>query len=308
MGEKKEIAPRLRTYERDVAEFMAREGTTAASAALAEQEKRIETRDRIQEIKNPPPASPPPPLEKEGGRGSGFSFPSPRAEALRARARSLFLWGILVVVLAGVVGAGVWYYRAFIASAPAANPTPKTTSRIILADSENMVDVTKLSRDSFFSAFARERAAQLPLSSFSLVTPAQGDTPFSAVAFLELLRVDVSGSFVRSLKGEFALGLRGLPANRAFLIFKANDYHTAFAGMLSWEQSMVEDIGPLFGAAIGGAAGFADQVVQNRDTRVFSDANGAELLVWGFADQETIIIASDTDSFSQLLGRLVRTK
>ena len=129
----------------------------------------------------------------------------------------------------------------------------------------------------------------------------------TALEFLSLLNAGVDGTFARALAPEFALGLRGLPQNHAFLILKTNYYQTALAGMLQWEDTLFNDVGPLFGQALGGVQ-FADKTIKNRDTRILLDSSEKTLLIWGFANKETVIITTDEDTFTQVIGKLVQTE
>ncbi len=314
--------PRIRTYERDVEEFMKQEGGTAAKFALAEQERRIE---RV-ETKNIPrlPTGDTPfqggiresPLEGSTppiGGGRDVNIPSPETVRQISSARSLVVWSILFLFLAGAVGIGYWYISSV--EPQETVPARVGTAKIILSDKEKALDAARLVRDTFITAFAREREAALALSSFTIFTPtkpaqdAAGKTTARALAtseFLSLLDASAPGELVRALAPEFALGLRGLPTNRAFLIFKTNYYQTALAGMLAWEKTLLNDIGPLFETAIGGTS-FTDRVIQNRDIRELLDENGKPLLLYGFANKQTLIITDDEDTFEKTMERLVRT-
>ncbi len=299
-------APRVRTYERDVAEFMEREGGTAAKIALAEQEKRI---DREQK----PPLLPerdfsfPAPYPSGRAGGGVVSIPSPSAERLRVSARVLVLWSIALVFLVGATGIGYWYWSNLPETVAVLPTTPNSsTQKILIADAEKQLNTAQLTRDSFIAAFARERTSALALSSFTLVVPVAARS-LTTAEFLSLLNAGVDGTFARALAPEFVLGLRGLPQNRAFLIFKTNYYQTALAGMLQWEDTLFNDAGPLFGQAIGGVQ-FADKTIKNRDTRILLDSSGKTLLIWGFANKETIIITTDEDTFTQVIGKLVQTE
>ncbi|TSC83702.1 MAG: hypothetical protein G01um101417_436 [Parcubacteria group bacterium Gr01-1014_17] len=324
--------PRIRTYERDVEEFMKKEQGTAAKFALAEQSRRIAmvgtpTSNRSVGAsgergmtKNPPPRLPiggqaTPSFIKEGERGriSSISIPSPEIVRQIAGARSLVVWSILFLFFAGAVGIGYWYISNW--EQQETVPARVGTAKIILSDKEKALDATRLTRDTFISAFARERDAALALSSFTIFTPTktEPDTGRGTTAralttskFLSLLDTSAPGELVRALGADFALGIRGLPTNSAFLIFKTNYFQTALAGMLKWEKTMLNDVGPLFGTAIGGTI-FTDRTIKNRDVRELLDGSGKPLLLYGFADKQTIIIADDEDTFEKTMERLVRT-
>jgi hypothetical protein len=45
-------------------------------------------------------------------------------------------------------------------------------------------------------------------------------------------------------------------------------------------------------------------VVQNRDVRIFRDEEGRTVLLYGFRDKETLIIARDEASYLALVDRM----
>lgn len=56
------------------------------------------------------------------------------------------------------------------------------------------------------------------------------------------------------------------------------------------------------------AAGFRDEVVSNHDVRVYRDAQGRSILVYGYWDQTTLVIARDPAAFIEILGRLATSR
>jgi len=305
MAEEKNV-PKVRTYERDVAEFMKRTGGTAAQIALAEQERKIKS-----EIRNPKSETNPK-SEILKTKTANYappttnlpSIPSPQAEALRQKIKKLALWSILFVVLAGIIGTGYWYLSSLLPKTPTipAATSKTSSSKIILADSEKTISTAKLTRDTFISAFNREKSGSLPLSSFERIILEK----MTAEKFLTMLSAQTDDGFIRALEPDFELGLRGLPTNSAFLIFKTKYYRTALAGMLAWEKTIIDDIGPLFSVPTSGTANFIDKVIKNRDARAFTNEEGRAYLVWGFADKNTIIITDSEDSFLQIIGKLIK--
>lgn len=133
---------------------------------------------------------------------------------------------------------------------------------------------------------------------------------------------------------------------RVFFILAATSYERTFAGMLSWEASMASDLALLYPplaiaptpvpevatttatsiatttkAKIVKAVTpppvlvpvvvqphFVDEVIDSHDVRAFKDAHGKTVLLYGYRDQKTLIIARDETAFSVLLARLSATQ
>ena len=54
--------------------------------------------------------------------------------------------------------------------------------------------------------------------------------------------------------------------------------------------------------------GFVDEVVRNHDVRVYRDATGKSVLLYGYWNQTTLVIARDVAAFTELLQRLATSR
>lgn len=70
--------------------------------------------------------------------------------------------------------------------------------------------------------------------------------PASAQEFLGAVAPNIPGEFLRSLSGQYLLGVHSFDGNQAFLILEVEDYEAAYAGMLDWELAMPNELAPLF--------------------------------------------------------------
>lgn len=131
---------------------------------------------------------------------------------------------------------------------------------------------------------------------------------------------------------------------RAFFILRVSSYERTFAGMLTWEPLMTRDLGLLYPMYIAdetpvpqvdlgliatttattsvsmatttapapavqvspavSVGRFEDAIVANRDVRILRDTRGRSLMLYGYADKETLIIARNEAAFAALLVRL----
>ncbi len=100
-----------------------------------------------------------------------------------------------------------------------------------------------------------------------------------------------------------------------FFILSVASYSETFSGMLSWEPLMQRDLGQLFSlyaiastTATTTTAGFSDEVVNNHDVRIYRDAEGRSILLYGYWNQTTLIIARDPAAFAEIIGRLATSR
>lgn len=114
-----------------------------------------------------------------------------------------------------------------------------------------------------------------------------------------------------------------------FFILSVSSYGDTFAGMLSWEPMMPRDLAALFPSYAEGYGGqarmsttttsiktatstpkvsapvaFRDEVVANHDVRVYRDAVDRSVLLYGYWNQTTLIIARDPEAFTEIAGRI----
>ena len=117
---------------------------------------------------------------------------------------------------------------------------------------------------------------------------------------------------------------------RPFFILRVDSYERTFAGMLAWEPSMLSDLQslyPLYPASTpqnnsanttgtstqifipaiapnAPANQFVDEIVANHSARALKDSSGNTIIIYGYADKETLIISRDEAAFTLLLQRL----
>lgn len=119
-----------------------------------------------------------------------------------------------------------------------------------------------------------------------------------------------------------------------FFILSVATYSETFSGMLLWEPKMTQDFKQIFfsypppvpTAPIATSTKkvtakptiipnisneplkFIDEVIANHDVRVYRDASGRSVMLYGYWNQKTLVIARDPASFSEILQRLANSR
>ncbi|MBI5405580.1 hypothetical protein HY972_00875 [Candidatus Kaiserbacteria bacterium] len=111
-----------------------------------------------------------------------------------------------------------------------------------------------------------------------------------------------------------------------FFILSVSSYSGTFGGLLAWEARMPRDLGALFPAYPAAASAsaatssphatttmapqavFRDEVVDNHDVRVYRDTAGRSIVLYGYWNQKTLVIARDPAVFSEILNRLATSR
>ncbi|NNM83631.1 hypothetical protein HKL94_00210 [Candidatus Parcubacteria bacterium] len=159
-----------------------------------------------------------------------------------------------------------------------------------------------------------------------------GNSVFSALQFPApgILLRNINAA--QSMAGIVNIGGMATP----FFILSVTSYSDTFAGMLSWEATMPGDLSTLFppypptapttmatttalatttqrtktkGATSTPStllplASFHDEVVSNHDVRIYRDAAGQSVLMYGYWNKTTLVIARDPAAFTEILRRL----
>lgn len=159
-----------------------------------------------------------------------------------------------------------------------------------------------------------------------LTKPAAGGV---LIAALSLPAPDI---LLRNIAPESTVGVVNAGnQTRAFFVLRVESYERTYAGMLTWEPRMQRDLDmlyplyeassvpdtvvatsttststPVLVAPIQAQARtrFDDAVVANHDVRILRDTTGNTLLLYGYADKQTLLIARDENAFETLLARL----
>ncbi len=149
--------------------------------------------------------------------------------------------------------------------------------------------------------------------------------PLTAQRVLSLLSPSMPDTLSRAVDpNQYLLAVHAYAGNQALLILKTTAYEQAFSGMLAWEGTMKQDLSPLFSYTppakiitspvatstatttppVLAQSGFVDKIVENHDARVVLDANGNIVLLWTFADRNTIVITTNEATLREIISRL----
>lgn len=158
----------------------------------------------------------------------------------------------------------------------------------------------------------------------------------------DILLRNIYGS--KSMAGIVNVGNGGSP----FFVLSVSSYNESFAGMLSWESTMVNALTYLYppyptlalapvepappapvpsGSVTAKKAvpkvatsttlvvapppaplSFKDETIANHDVRVYRDAFGQSVLLYGYWNQTTLVIARDAAAFTEILRRLANSR
>jgi hypothetical protein len=126
---------------------------------------------------------------------------------------------------------------------------------------------------------------------------------------LKILETKVPPNLARAFDPLFMFGTLG---ESRFLIIKLTSFENAFAGILTWEKDLKQDIGPLFSTAgllrnLSPETDFIDITDNNKDVRAITLGN-QPILLYSFLDNNILIITDKIDTLRTLIDRITREK
>lgn len=232
------------------------------------------------------------------------------SEEKPSRKRIVYIIAGVVLFAAGIIGAYVTYGSYMTAIVPIVTE-PGAFSPIFVDEKKQISgygsDLLLSIKQSIVSPLTLGNVRLLYFASTTAgsIFPA---LPISAPSVL-LRDMNDSGSMT---------GIVNINGNQSpFFIISVSSYGNTFSGMLSWEATIPRALGALFPAypplSVSTSSpssqpavqsGFYDEVVDNHDIRVYRDSAGRSVILYGYWNQTTLVIARDPSAFAEILRRL----
>ena len=236
-----------------------------------------------------------------------------------------------LLILLGIGGLGtVWYLIAYDSNEQTALGVPS----LIFAD-EKMELVGPDYRQQLVDAANQPLVEGNVLITYvtNASTTATGITkePQPGGVLMRLLDLRAPDILLRNVDLSSTIGVVSASGEtRPFFVMRVTSFERTFAGMLGWESRMVQDLSDFYPpyaelapseltetatstspvpapAVATQPTEFVDAIAANRDVRVLRDRFGRSLIMYGYIDRQTLIIARDETSFSVLATRLAAT-
>lgn len=261
MLSQKPVHPIIRTFESDAAMVLQKKKASVVNIAIAESKKQHNT-------------------ESIGTR------------AVKETVSSVTKLLLALIFIAG--GGAVFYYLytqgLFSQSAPIVQ-APVIPS-IIKADSQMEINISKQA-DVAQAVVNARTASSLPVGSITHVYFTQNvgeQTEFiDTRGFFLIINSHAPDSLIRSLRPEFMFGFHESLANEPFLILKTDSFQNTFAGMLAWEEVMLDDVDGLFtpiNTNLNESIEVIPGIPSSAETGTSTDATSTELVVQEYTTKD----------------------
>jgi len=227
--------------------------------------------------------------------------------------------GAILLVISGV---GVYFAYTYYISAPTPNIfAPLISSPIFVDENEQISGTGAVLLQAIKQSINRPLASGAIRILYTATATTTDNSVFSA------LQEPAPSILLRNIiaKDSMAGIVSAKGGQSPFFILSVSSYSNTFYGMLTWERTMPRDLAALFPPFVesfGGqasstiatssvpttAAGFRDETVSNHDVRIYRDAVGQSVLLYGYWNQTTLVIARDPTAFTEILSRLANSR
>jgi hypothetical protein len=239
-----------------------------------------------------------------------------RPSAPRNR-RALLLVAMIIVFIA--LGAAA-LFAAFIVTQKQGG-IPVTQNGILFAEQQTILPLgtqgiggVKASLSNMLSSQTGGAGSVLQITPVILGSTGQPQRKATFEEFLRAIGARPPDDLLRSVSGDFFLGIHAADRPSPVFIIPVTSYDHAFAAMLAWESALDQDFAPLFkqvspyittsASSTPQNRPFQDAVMRNYDVRVLRDNDGSVVLYYSFPSPSILIIASSPYTFPEVLSRL----
>ena len=269
---------------------------------------------------------------------AGPRVPQPLVPEKKFHWNSRIVIGVTLLLLGGT---GIYIaYTRYLTNVSPIILAPTVSAPIFVDDRE------KISGTGPVLLQAIEQSVSRPLSVGSvrllyMANTTDTDSVFSALHVsapdILLRNVNATGSMVGVVNTGSATAAAAGSNQSPFFILSVISYSNTFSGMLSWEPLILRNLEALFPAypeeistspiatttlatttpkttvrlprpAPASVPTFVDEVVANHDVRVYRDAAGRSVLLYGYWNQTTLILARDAAAFTEIVQRLATSR
>ncbi len=260
-----------------------------------------------------------------------------------SRSNLLYVIAGIVLLVAGGAGAYIAYSRYLAIQAPV-EPAPVVSAPIFVDEREQLSGqgpaLLLAIEQSLARPLAQNAVRLLYTASSTTIGVFSTSTLPASVPNILLRNVNAAGSMAGIVNRD--------GSQSPFFILSVSSFGDTFAGMLAWEPFILRDLARLFppfpepvittsvatstiatttsksktkGTTTATSTTatttpsipvapltFRDEVIANHDVRIYRDAAGRSILVYGYWNQITLVIARSPAAFTEILERLATSR
>ena len=229
--------------------------------------------------------------------------------------KNIFFIVATIIIIVGAIGAVVFVYLQKKAASVVVPVTTVLPTAIVTAEDSQTIDLSGMQRSEAYAAIGAvvttPNIQPGTIKNIVIMNSVGGmTTRISGSQLISTLGMQAPDLLLRSLSKEYMLGVYVRDSSNLFFILKGTAHDFLLSGILAWEPKLFNDMVPLFSIDTSSftkaqlqSLPFVDTVIENRDARAVLDANKKPILFYSFLDPDTIIIATDPKTLTEVVRR-----
>ena len=224
---------------------------------------------------------------------------------------------VLLVLVLLILGAAAIPTVNYILNQKKAEVPVVLEKSIIPFDSQEDIILDKANRENFLLAI--DTIFKKPTTSsverfkiFEKIEDVKNKKTFNQIVspevFAGIIGPNMPSALARSFDSDYMYGIANTDSQRPFILFKTSSYQQTFANMLKWEPKMATDLSLILNLAGNASDGaFLDKILVNKDVRAVVSPDGTIVFLYGFLDNQTLLITKDAQTFQEVNTKYVST-
>lgn len=132
--------------------------------------------------------------------------------------------------------------------------------------------------------------------------------------FLSLIEANLNQTQIDFINDNFLIGATNKEIRNPFILLKMRSIADVFDPMRAWESKMFSDLHGIFGVGINADTkyllekDFEDGIVQNKNARILYDKDGKIVMMYVYAEEDSLIITNSEIAVSEVMLRLASSQ
>jgi flagellar basal body-associated protein FliL len=132
--------------------------------------------------------------------------------------------------------------------------------------------------------------------------------------FLSLMEANLNQTQIDFINDNFLIGATNKEIRNPFILLKMRSITDVFDPMRVWEGKMFSDLHGIFGVGINADTkyllekDFEDGIVQNKNARILYDKDGKIVMMYVYAEEDSLIITNSETAVSEVMLRLASSQ
>lgn len=225
-----------------------------------------------------------------------------------SRKNKLFMLVGVLLVLSASITLSFFFFRNNIGTVA----VEEQFTPLIFNDASTFIEIKDLNKDQITQIVLNKiNTTQVKIGGVEGVYLTENKKIIGLRRMLSLIKSSlVLDGDTRLISDNFLMGVVNGQTKDFFILIKVRDFTDIFESLRTWEGKMFSDLHGFFGVGISSAtkdlltADFQDSVVQNKNARVLYDTDGNTIMMYVFADDNSVVITNSKESAREIMLRL----